>query len=224
MSDNPLSIFAPFIAEWFQSVHPQPTETQTRAWPVIAHGDNLLVTAPTGSGKTLTAFLWAINQLLTGRWPSKQLAAIYVSPLKALNNDIRENLLTPLAEIRELAAQKELDLPSPRIAVRSGDSTAAERQRIWTSRPEILITTPESLFLMLQSKEELVVNLFSSVKTVIIDEVHALLNTRRGIQLAASLEWLAEFAGDFQRIALSATVKPAETAAAFAAGGGARED
>ena len=222
MSDNPLSIFAPFIAEWFQSVHPQPTETQTRAWPVIAHGDNLLVTAPTGSGKTLTAFLWAINQLLTGRWPSKQLAAIYVSPLKALNNDIRENLLTPLAEIRELAAQKGLDLPSPRIAVRSGDSTAAERQRIWTSRPEILITTPESLFLMLQSKEELVVNLFSSVKTVIIDEVHALLNTRRGIQLAASLEWLAEFAGDFQRIALSATVKPAETAAAFAAGASAR--
>ena len=89
MPDNPLSIFAPFIAEWFQSVHPQPTETQTRAWPVIAHGDNLLVTAPTGSGKTLTAFLWAINQLLTERWPSKQLAAIYVSPLKALNTQAK---------------------------------------------------------------------------------------------------------------------------------------
>ncbi|MBR4900513.1 MAG: DEAD/DEAH box helicase [Victivallales bacterium] len=222
MPDNPLSIFAPFIAEWFQSVHPQPTETQTRAWPVIAHGDNLLVTAPTGSGKTLTAFLWAINQLLRGRWPSKQLAAIYVSPLKALNNDIRENLLTPLAEIRELAASEGLNLPSPRIAVRSGDSTAAERRNIWTNRPEILITTPESLFLMLQSKREAVENLFSSVKTVIIDEVHALLNTRRGIQLAASLEWLAEFAGDFQRIALSATVKPAETAAAFVAGASAR--
>ena len=107
-------------------------------------------------------------------------------------------------------------------SIGKGAVLAAERQRIWTSRPEILITTPESLFLMLQSKEELVVNLFSSVKTVIIDEVHALLNTRRGIQLAASLEWLAEFAGDFQRIALSATVKPAETAAAFAAGASAR--
>ena len=222
MPDNPLSIFAPFIAEWFQSVHPQPTETQTRAWPVIAHGDNLLVTAPTGSGKTLTAFLWAINQLLTGRWPSKQLATIYISPLKALNNDIRENLVTPLAEIRELAASQGLNLPTPRIAVRSGDSTATERRNIWTNRPEILITTPESLFLMLQSKQEAVENLFGSVKTVIIDEVHALLNTRRGIQLAASLEWLSEFSGDFQRIALSATVKPAETAAAFVAGASAR--
>ena len=222
MSENPLSIFAPFIAEWFQSVHSQPTETQTRSWPVIAHGDNLLVTAPTGSGKTLTAFLWTINQLLTGKWPSRQLAAIYVSPLKALNNDIRENLLTPLAEIRELGANHGKILPSPRIAVRSGDSTAAERRSIWTNQPEILITTPESLFLMHQSKRELVENLFGNVKTVIIDEVHALLNTRRGIQLAASLEWLAEFAGDFQRIALSATVKPTTVAAAFAAGASAR--
>ncbi|MBR5077160.1 MAG: DEAD/DEAH box helicase [Victivallales bacterium] len=133
MSENPLSIFAPFITEWFQSAHSKPTETQTRSWPVIANGDNILVTAPTGSGKTLTAFLWTINQLLTQKWPSRQLAAIYVSPLKALNNDIRENLLTPLAEIHELAASHGKILPSPRIAVRSGDSTAAERRSIWAN-------------------------------------------------------------------------------------------
>ena len=222
MSDNPLSIFAPIIAEWFQSVYPQPTETQTRAWPVIARGENILVTAPTGGGKTLTAFLWTINQLVTGNWPANQLAAVYVSPLKALNNDIRENLLTPLSGIREVASRQGIALTSPRIAVRSGDSTPAERRKIWTSHPEILITTPESLFLMLQSQQSLVKNLFANVQTVIIDEVHALLNTRRGIQLAASLEMLGEFAGEYQRIALSATVKPAATAAAFVAGASAR--
>ena len=218
MSQSSLSIFAPSVADWFESVHRQPTEIQRRAWPIIAQGENLLVTAPTGSGKTLTAFLWAINQLLTGQWPSNQLATVYVSPLKALNNDIRENLLVPLDGIRKLSSEKGIILPSPKIAIRSGDSTATERRSIWTSCPEILITTPESLFLMLQSKPSLVQRLFSTVKTVVIDEVHALLNTRRGVQLAASLEWLARIAGDFQRIALSATVKPTETAAAFIAG------
>lgn len=222
MPVTPLSMFAPPVAEWFASTHSQPTETQQRAWPVIARGENLLVTAPTGGGKTLAAFLWTINQLVTGHWPDNQLAAVYVSPLKALNNDIRENLLTPLAEISEIASREGVVLHSPRIAVRSGDSTPAERRKIWTSHPEILITTPESLFLMLQSQQSLVKSLFASVKTVIVDEVHAMLNTRRGVQLAASLEMLGEFAGEFQRIALSATVKPVTVAAAFIGGSSAR--
>lgn len=211
-----LSLFIPPISEWFRSRHVSPTEPQSLAWPKIASGENVLVTAPTGSGKTLTAFLWAINQLLSGTWQPGQCSAIYISPLKALNNDISQNLQVPLAEIQAIAKKQGIKLLKPTIHVRSGDTSPSERQRIWKRHPEILITTPESLFLLLMNPRAK--ELFSAVKTVILDEIHALVGSKRGVQLAASLQWLTLYAGDYQRIALSATVNPPELTAEYAAG------
>jgi len=210
-SVDPLAGFEPRLQQWFKAAFDGPTDIQRLAWPVIAAGEHVLVTAPTGSGKTLTAFLWALNQYAAGRWQTGATRVLYISPLKALNNDIQRNLLTPLAGLRELGALQNL-----RVQTRSGDTPQSERQRMLRRPPEILITTPESLMLLLTSSRGR--HALSQVATVITDEVHALVDNRRGTLLFTALERLAAIAGDFQRIALSATVRPLEDVAAHVAG------
>lgn len=208
---DPLSAFEPGIRDWFVDGFARPTAIQAAAWPVIAAGEHVLATAPTGSGKTLTAFLWALNQFAAGRWDTGATRVLYVSPLKALNNDIQRNLLTPLAELADRGA-----LPEVRVHTRSGDTPASERQRMLRKPPEILITTPESLNLLLTGARGR--QALGTVETVIVDEVHALADNRRGTLLLTALERLVELAGEFQRIALSATVRPLGVIAEHVAG------
>ncbi len=207
-----LSGFSPEISAWFRSEIGEPTAVQRAAWPAIARGSHVLATAPTGSGKTLTAFLWALNQFATGHWSTGRTRVLYVSPLKALNNDIQRNLLSPLDNLRASGA-----MPAVRVATRSGDTPQSERQRLLRRPPDILITTPESLNLMLttaRGREAL-----SHVETLIIDEVHALADNRRGVSLATAAERLVELCGEgMQRVALSATVEPLARIAQFVAG------
>jgi len=211
-----LAHFHPLVRRWFESRFAAPTSAQTQAWPVIAAGENVLVSAPTGSGKTLTAFLSAIDALVTSRLATGAVSVLYVSPLKALNTDVRLNLLAPLDELRALFAQEGVAFPSIRVMTRSGDTPDDERRSMLRHPPEILITTPESLNLMLTAKQSR--ELFSGLKTVIVDEIHALAATKRGTYLMTAIERLALSAGEFQRIALSATVRPAQTVAAWMGG------
>ena len=150
-AEQVLELFHPVIQSWFRQSYSNPTDIQMRAWPAIASGAHVLLTAPTGSGKTLCAFLWAVNQLLTETWPSRSTGVLYVSPLKALNNDIRRNLVHPLREIRERFDSEGILCPEIRILTRSGDTPPRERQQMLRRPPEILITTPESLNLLLSS-------------------------------------------------------------------------
>lgn len=210
------SLFHPLIQKWFSARYGLPTDVQEKSWPLIASGRNVLITAPTGSGKTLAAFLWAINQLLSGEWSPGVTCLLYVSPLKALNNDVRENLLVPLAEIRTLFSAEGMDFPLIRVQTRSGDTPGSERQKILKHPPEMLITTPESLNLMLSSRKAR--ELFRSVKSVILDEMHSVLSTKRGSHLITAVDRLVLIAGNFQRIALSATVKPLDVAKEFIGG------
>jgi ATP-dependent Lhr-like helicase len=210
-----LDLFHPRIREWFNARFEAPTDIQNRAWPRTARGEHLLATAPTGSGKTLTAFLWALNQLATGAWEGGGTRVLYVSPLKALNNDVRRNLLQPLAELRERFGD---ELPAIAVQVRSGDTPQAERRRMLRHPPEILVTTPESLNLLLSSHGGR--RILTGVKTVILDEIHAVAGNKRGTYLMTAVERLAALAGEFQRLALSATVRPLETVARFVGGGG----
>ena len=209
-------LFSAETSGWFSRRFGAPTEIQSRAWPLIAAGGHVLLPAPTGSGKTLTAFLWGLDSLLTGCWEPGRLRVLYVSPLKALNNDIRDNLTRPLAELRHVFAHAGRPTPGIGVMVRSGDTPQSERQRMWRRPPEILVTTPESLSLLLLSQPAPL--FFSGLRTVIVDEVHALFASRRGVQLAASLEWLTRYAGEFQRVALSATVRPLSEVGAFVGG------
>lgn len=208
---DPLDAFEPAIRQWFADTFGAPTNIQARAWPVIAAGEHLLACAPTGSGKTLTAFLWALNQFAAGHWQPGVTRVLYVSPLKALNNDIQRNLLTPLAALEARGA-----IPNLRALTRSGDTPQSERQRMLQRPPEILITTPESLMLLLTSSRGR--HALAEVETVIADEVHALVDNRRGTLLFTALERLVDIAGDVQRIALSATVRPLDRVAAYIAG------
>jgi len=186
--------FAPVVGEWVGRSFAAPTAAQRMAWPVIAQGRNTLVFSPTGSGKTLAAFLWAINELVElgedGRLPSKPYI-VYVSPLRALANDIEKNLLAPLEQMRGISAEWETPFPDIRVAVRTGDTLPRERQRMRRRPPHILITTPESLYLLLTSgfREHL-----DEVRYVIVDEIHHLCGDKRGAHLAISLERLEELA------------------------------
>ncbi|HKB26441.1 MAG TPA: DEAD/DEAH box helicase [Methylomirabilota bacterium] len=222
--------FLPFVRRWFDSAFGAPTRPQRDGWEAIASGRDSLVIAPTGSGKTLAAFLWALDHLhrlgLEGRLEDR-VYVVYVSPLRALNNDIEKNLRAPLAGIRAAAAEDGLRLPEVRVAVRTGDTLAGQRQAMTRRPPHILITTPESLFILLTS--ERFRPALAHVRTVIVDEVHALMGNKRGAHLALSLERLqalveAETPGARpQRIGCSATVSPVETALAFLTGATARD-
>ena len=213
--------FSAHTREWFADTFPAPTPAQQQAWSAIGAGDNTLVIAPTGSGKTLAAFLWAIDEL--ARTPTRPpgTSVLYISPLKALAVDVERNLRTPLAGLAAVAGRHGLPPPSVSVAVRSGDTPAAQRRELVRRPPDILITTPESLFLMLTSSAR---DILGTVRTVIIDEVHAIAGGKRGAHLALSLERLDDLvrahpgARRTQRIGLSATVRPAEELARFLSG------
>jgi ATP-dependent Lhr-like helicase len=211
-----LTQFHPLVTRWFQKRIGRPTDVQQEAWPKIAAGEHLLITAPTGSGKTLTAFLWALNQLITGKWPTGQTSVLYVSPLKALNYDIQHNLFSPLEELRDLWQKAGENFPDIRVLTRSGDTPPSDRRQMLRYPPEILITTPESLNLLLSSKGGR--SILTSLCTVILDEIHAVFGTKRGVYLMTAVDRLVRFSGEFQRIALSATIQPLGLVAEFTGG------
>ncbi|MGE5231719.1 MAG: DEAD/DEAH box helicase, partial [Deltaproteobacteria bacterium] len=217
----PLRGFHPVIERWFTERLGQPTPAQHRGWDAIRAGRDTLIAAPTGSGKTLAAFLIALDELLrealTAPLP-EETRIVYVSPLKALSADVHRNLAEPRREIRRLAEEMGFGAPRLTAAVRSGDTPAAERAAMLKSPPHILVTTPESLYLLLTAERSRA--MLRTVRTVIVDEVHAVLESRRGAHLALSLERLAHVARQpVQRIGLSATVEPIEQAAQWLAGG-----
>ncbi len=204
--------------EWFTSSFAAPTPAQDGAWRAVAAGHNALVVAPTGSGKTLSAFLWSLDRLVAEPLPerARRCRVVYVSPLKALAVDVERNLRAPLAGIRHAAARLGTTVPDLTVGVRSGDTPAQERRRLATTPPDILITTPESLFLMLTSRAR---ETLRSVRTVVVDEVHAVAGTKRGAHLALSLERLDALLDEpAQRVGLSATVRPVEEVARFLGG------
>lgn len=210
--------FSALTRDWFTGTFSAPTPAQEQAWSAIADGHNTLVIAPTGSGKTLAAFLWALDQLSSQprTAPGSGTRVLYVSPLKALAVDVERNLSTPLTGIARMAAQRDLPAPDITVGVRSGDTSPARRRELVAKPPDILITTPESLFLMLTSAAR---ETLTGVGTVIVDEVHAVAGTKRGTHLALSLERLdAILTRPAQRIGLSATVHPAEEVARFLSG------
>jgi ATP-dependent Lhr-like helicase len=216
MAGQSLEQFHPLVRRWFEERFGAPTDAQAKAWPIIAAGEHVLVSAPTGSGKTLTAFLSTLDNLVTGRWSCGAIRALYLSPLKALNSDVRLNLIAPLNELRALFEREKCPFPSIRVMTRSGDTPDDERRAMLRHPPEILITTPESLNLMLTGKQSR--QLFGGLATVILDEIHALAGSKRGTYMMSAVERLALAGATFQRIALSATVRPAETIAAWMAG------
>ena len=214
--DNILSRFHPLIEKWFAKQVGRPTEVQEEGWARITKGEHVLITAPTGSGKTFTAFLWAINQLVTGAWTPGHTSVLYVSPLKALNNDIHRNLIGPLRELRQTFEEAGVVFPNIRVRTRSGDTPQSGRREMQRHPPEILITTPESLNLLLSSAGGR--SILMGLSTVILDEIHGVVGNKRGIHLITAVDRLVPLAGEFQRIALSATIKPLDVVAQFVGG------
>src|SRR5712664_3230390 len=222
--------FLPCVRRWFDETFAQATRPQAEGWEAIASGRDTLIVAPTGSGKTLAAFLWALDHLHRlglERRLEDRVYVVYVSPLRALNNDIEKNLRAPLAGIRAAAAADGLTLPEVRVAVRTGDTLAPQRQAMTRRPPHVLITTPESLYILLTS--ERFRPAFAHTRFLIVDEIHAMMGSKRGAHLALSLERLqalveADGSGVRpQRIGCSATVSPIESALAFLTGATARD-
>src|SRR5579864_5020127 len=217
-----LTRFTPAARAWFEGSFAAPTEVQEQGWEAVASGLHTLMCAPTGSGKTLAAFLWSIDRLLTEALPpdAERCRVLYISPLKALTVDVERNLRAPLRGIAMQAERMGVAVPQLAVAVRTGDTPAADRARIERHPPDILITTPESLFLMLTSNARKVL---ASVRWVIVDEIHSVAATKRGAHLALSLERLCRItAQEPQRIGLSATQKPLDEVARFLGGTGRR--
>jgi ATP-dependent helicase Lhr and Lhr-like helicase len=220
---GPLGRFSATTREWFDSTFAAPTTAQAQAWDAIADGDNTLVVAPTGSGKTLAAFLWALDSLAGSAERPAGTRVLYVSPLKALAVDVERNLRTPLAGLTRIAERHGLPPPDISVGVRSGDTPPAARRQLIAHPPDVLITTPESLFLMLTSAAR---ETLAGVRTVIVDEIHAIAGGKRGAHLALSLERLDDLrlaspqGRPAQRIGLSATVRPPEELARFLSGAG----
>ncbi|HSX67480.1 DEAD/DEAH box helicase, partial [Nocardioides sp.] len=216
---DPLERFGEATRTWFRAAFAAPTPAQAGAWEAIAAGRHALVVAPTGSGKTLSAFLASVDRLMTAappEDPKRRCRVLYVSPLKALAVDVERNLRAPLTGIGHTAERLGLTVNDVRVGVRSGDTPAAERRKLATAPPDIMITTPESLFLMLTSGAR---EALRGVETVILDEVHAVAGTKRGAHLALSLERLdALLPSPAQRVGLSATVRPLEEVARFLGG------
>jgi ATP-dependent Lhr-like helicase len=218
--DDALGRFSASTRDWFTASFSAPTAAQTGAWQAISSGAHALVVAPTGSGKTLAAFLWALDRLSTEpppEEPRRRCRVVYVSPLKALAVDVERNLSAPLTGIRQSAARLGVSVPDVRVGVRSGDTPASERRAFTRTPPDVLITTPESLFLLVTSQAR---DSLRGVDTVILDEVHAVAGTKRGAHLALTLERLdALLDRPAQRVGLSATVRPVDEVARFLAGG-----
>ncbi|HTE67025.1 MAG TPA: DEAD/DEAH box helicase, partial [Candidatus Binatia bacterium] len=218
---DPLSGFSEPTRAWFGEAFAAPTRAQSLGWPAIAAGRHTLIHAPTGSGKTLAAFLWCLDRLLSEREPrprERRLRVLYVSPLKALAYDVERNLRAPLAGIRRTAERAGIELPEVRVGSRTGDTPADVRRQLAKDPPDILVTTPESLYLLLTSQAR---EALRGVEHVIVDEVHAIAGTKRGAHLALSLERLAALTNTPpQRIGLSATQRPLEAVAAFLGGAG----
>src|SRR5687768_9579062 len=220
MSPMSLVPFHPVVRQWFSSNLGEPTAAQLGGWEAIREGRPTLIAAPTGSGKTLAAFLSAIDDLfqegLTSPLPD-EVRVIYVSPLKALSADIHKNLAEPRLAIRKMAEESGLDAPRITAAVRTGDTTSSERAAMLRTPPHILVTTPESLYLLVTAERSRA--MLRTVRTVIVDEIHAVIGTRRGAHLALTLERLQNVAEHpLRRIGLSATQKPIETVAKYLVG------
>src|SRR5947208_2540773 len=215
-STDPLDLFLPPVAHWFRNALGEPTAPQTQAWPLIAAGQHTLILAPTGSGKTLAAFLACLDGLWRQPDLGRGVRVLYVSPLKALNNDIYRNLQVPLEGVQATARDMGLSLPPIEVAVRTGDTTTAQRQRLVRHPPHVLITTPESLHLLLTSKAR---ETLRGITHCIVDEIHALCPNKRGVFLALLLERLQALnSRPFARIGLSATQRPLEEVARYLGG------
>src|SRR5262249_9196475 len=218
MSVGALARFLPAVRDWFSASFAAPTRAQLEGWPAIARGESTLILAPTGSGKTLAAFLWCVNRLMFEALPrpAERCRVLYVSPLKALAVDVERNLRAPLAGIANMASFRGTHYEMPAVAVRTGDTPARERARFRREPSDILITTPESLYLILTSSSRAALR---SIDTVIVDEIHALVPTKRGAHLMISLERLEALARQpIQRIGLSATQRPLDEIARFLGG------
>ena len=206
------------MRDWFEAVFPSPTRPQIEGWPAIARGESTLILAPTGSGKTLAAFLWCINQMMFRPVPApaERCRVLYISPIKALAVDVERNLRAPLVGIAQAAQRGGHAFHQPSVAIRTGDTPQAERARFSRHPADILITTPESIYLLLTSNARQVLR---SIEVVVVDEIHALVPGKRGSHLSLSLERLQHLAGrPIQRIGLSATQRPLEEVARFLGG------
>ena len=217
-SSASLASFSPAVRAWFTSSFAEPTPAQAQGWGPISAGEHTLILAPTGSGKTLAAFLWGIDRLVTSPLPERagRTRLLYLSPLRALAFDVEKNLRAPLAGIRLAAERLEVPFTEPVVGMRTGDTSSRDRSALIRHPPDLLITTPESLYLMLTSSAR---DTLAGVEAVIVDEIHAVAPTKRGAHLALSLERLEEICErPFQRIGLSATQRPLEEIARFLGG------